>query len=252
FIDQATWAAVHARLSSGQSPAAQVRRQPHLFSGLLKCGRCGGSYTVYNRDRLACATSREKGPSVCSNRRLVKRTDIEARVLVGLQTRLLAPEAVSTYVRLYHEARKRIEAEARTNRAPLEKRHGELSRQIDRIIDAVCDGTATTAMKNRLQGMEDERDALTAQLASLDQQDKGRHTVRLHPSAAKVYAENVRRLQEGLSDATASREAMDVIRSLVQRIDITPESDSPGSPVAVDMIGDLARFMTDEPDVGAV
>jgi site-specific DNA recombinase len=28
----------------------KARRPKHLFSGLLKCGRCGAGYTVKNRD----------------------------------------------------------------------------------------------------------------------------------------------------------------------------------------------------------
>ena len=46
---------------------------------MLKCGCCGGSYTLMNKFKYGCATARNKG--TCKNRRLIKRIDVEARVL---------------------------------------------------------------------------------------------------------------------------------------------------------------------------
>src|SRR5262249_52397842 len=37
------------------------RRPQYLFSGLVRCGSCGASYTVYSTHRLACSGARERG-----------------------------------------------------------------------------------------------------------------------------------------------------------------------------------------------
>lgn len=253
IIGDDVWAQVQARLDKASANAAtHVQRRPHLFSGLFKCGCCGSSYTVYNGDRLSCAGFREKGPAFCSNKRLVNRPEIEQRVLAGFQDRLLSPEAVSAYVRLYHEAWQRQVAQDRSARLPLQKRHAELSRQIDRIIDAVCAGTATGAMTQRLQGIENERDALAAQLAEMDDRKGQGAPVQLHPNSGNAYAARVARLRDAIAGGEIDQAATEAIRDLVTRIAITPESQEKGAPVQVTLEGDLARFMLPETSAATV
>lgn len=248
IVDQAVWDKVHKRLDdTGQGGARKPpARRPHLFSGLLKCGCCGATYTVYNRDRLTCAAAREKGDAVCSNRRLVKRQDIERRVIEGLQSRLLAPEAVAAFVRFYHEAWEREAAQVRDERAPLARKHAELGRRIERTLDMVEQGMATRATMERLAALEAERDQLTDQLAAIDASATAAPPVRLHPRAADRYADLVRNIQDHIAGGEVDPEAIEAIRALVIRIDITPASNAPGAPVAVNLIGDLARFISPE------
>jgi hypothetical protein len=47
-----------------------------MFSGLVRRGVCGSSYTIKNRDQLACSAHREKG--ACDNNRTI-------RVLEGIE-----------------------------------------------------------------------------------------------------------------------------------------------------------------------
>jgi site-specific DNA recombinase len=251
IVDQETWDRVHERLdAAGQGGDRRPpARRPHLFSGLFKCGCCGASYTVYNKDRLTCGAAREKGPAVCGNRRLVKRQDIERRVLEGLRGRLLAPEAVAAFVRYYHEAWAREAAQARDERAPLARKYAELTRRIERTLDMVEQGMATRATMERLAGIEAERDQLAEQLAAIEAKVAERPIVRLHPNAADRYADLVRRIQAHMADGQLDAEAVDAVRALVVRIDITPESAAPGAPVRVTLVGDLARFMS--PEAGA-
>ncbi|MFN3856564.1 MAG: recombinase family protein [Caulobacter sp.] len=240
IIDAETWSKVQDRLgqSAGRRPETFVRR-PHLLSGLFKCAHCGGTYTVYRRGGLMCAAAREKGPSVCGNRRVVERRALEARVLEGLKARLLAPEHVAAFVRAYHDEWQRQAAEDRASRHPLERRLAELSRRIDRVIDAVCDGTATKAMTDRLQSMEDERDALAADLERLDQ-EQGAPPVTLHPRAAERYAALVADLQDALARGEDMPEAVTAVRALIERIDVMPTDGEP----RLTLHGDLARFLS--------
>lgn len=46
-----------------------ARRRKHLLSGLLNCGKYGGSLTVAghgDRKRYYCSNAKEKGPSICT------------------------------------------------------------------------------------------------------------------------------------------------------------------------------------------
>jgi Recombinase zinc beta ribbon domain len=59
----------------------RAHRRKFLLSGLLKCGCCGGGFTIVAQDRYGCATHRNKG--TCANGTTIRRQEFEARVLAG-------------------------------------------------------------------------------------------------------------------------------------------------------------------------
>jgi site-specific DNA recombinase len=96
IIDQDLWDRVKARQGAlearimGDGVRIEDRRRPrYLFSGLLKCGSCGGGFVKYSHDRLGCATARTKG--TCDNLLTIKRPFVEACVLNGLRHHLMDP-----------------------------------------------------------------------------------------------------------------------------------------------------------------
>ena len=101
IIGHEVWNAVKARQQSlayetsepGENALNERRRPKHLFAGLVKCGCCGGGYTMISKDLLGCATSRNKG--TCDNRLNLRRDAFEASVLSGLRIyrqRIAAPD----------------------------------------------------------------------------------------------------------------------------------------------------------------
>ena len=75
-VSDELWAAAQARKARySNMPLHQRRRPRHPFSGLVRCGLCGGAFTVKNRDQLACATHREKG--ACDNNRTIRIGELE-------------------------------------------------------------------------------------------------------------------------------------------------------------------------------
>ena len=62
IIDDSLWEAAQtlkARYSSQRGNKRQTRKR--LLSGLVKCGACGGSMTIVNRERYSCSAKRERG-----------------------------------------------------------------------------------------------------------------------------------------------------------------------------------------------
>jgi hypothetical protein len=57
-----------------------------LFSGLMKCGVCGGGYSKISTNPFGCSSARNKG--TCDNRLNVR---LEASVLNGLKHHLMDP-----------------------------------------------------------------------------------------------------------------------------------------------------------------
>lgn len=84
------------RRFAGTLPAAGHRvRGKHLFSGLLRCGECGGAfYGVKRTDRLCCGWRVDRGPKVCASVLVVPRDDLEVRVIGAVRDRILTPENV--------------------------------------------------------------------------------------------------------------------------------------------------------------
>jgi DNA invertase Pin-like site-specific DNA recombinase len=91
IIDDGFWERVQARkqrYSSRWGNKRQSRRR--LFSGLLKCGCCGGGMTISRGDRYYCSARREK--STCKADRGIGAAELEQRVLNGLRDILLGNE----------------------------------------------------------------------------------------------------------------------------------------------------------------
>ena len=179
---------------------------------------------------LICAAYREKGEAVCDNRREVKRAELEGRILEGLKSRLLAPEAVAAYVRAYHAAWTEAASRRVSRRAGIERRIAELKRTECRYVDAVEQGRASQAMYDRAIAAETERAGLEAELA-----DQGApETIALHPEAPRAYAALVERLQAHLAEMSAdpadpdARPVIDAVRGLVLKIDVGPGLDESG------------------------
>jgi len=91
-----------------------------MFSGLVRCGCCGASFTVKSKDQLGCSAHREKG--TCENGRVGRVADLGRRVLEGIRRQLLAPDAIARYVAEYHVEHKKLRAEARRERVEIERR----------------------------------------------------------------------------------------------------------------------------------
>ncbi len=237
IVPQDLWERAQARLAA----AARVNlsahgnaKKPGLFSGLLKCAACGSTFGAHGRGRLVCQGYRQKGASFCRVSRMVKRDDVERSALEGLKTRLLGPSAVRAYVRAYHAAWTRLDAEKRARRSPLEKRVAELDRGIERLVDLVVAGDAPAAVADRLRQMEADRAEILRELAA-QPAPAAPDAIALHPAAADAYAREVEALQARLSEisadpaqAQADRKAIDRVRQLVERIDVVedPNADS--------------------------
>jgi site-specific DNA recombinase len=73
------------------------RRPTYLFSGLTKCGVCGGGYVVYSGDRLGCFSARARG--TCSNLLAIARPEVEERVLRAIRDQLMRRDFFEEFCR---------------------------------------------------------------------------------------------------------------------------------------------------------
>jgi site-specific DNA recombinase len=170
IIDDALWEAVKARQGvleariTGDGVRIEDRRRPrYLFSGLLRCGVCGGGFVKYSHDRLGCATARTKG--TCDNMLTIKRPFVEACVLNGLRHHLMDPARTELFCREYtrhlNEARMQRSAAQAGYRSDLDR----VNRDLDRLVQAILDGVPGSRVKDRMAALEARRAELEALLA---------------------------------------------------------------------------------------
>ena len=91
-------------------------------------------------------------------------------------------------------------------------------------------------MGERLAELEHQQELLRARLS-----EPPPSTVRLHPRLAEVYAERIQDLERSLSQPDIREEAADVLRSLIDRIEMHPRSE--GKSVDAVLYGDLAEIL---------
>lgn len=63
--------------------------------------------------------------------------------------------------------------------------------------------------------------------------------VRLHPNLASIYREKVSGLQEALKDPLLHDEAMDILRSLIERVEMEPSNDG----YEITLVGEIAHMI---------
>lgn len=145
------------------------------------------------------------------------REKAEARVLSGLQERLVTSEVVAEAVQAFAKEVKRLNQTWRVQSAADRKALGKVERAIAGIMAAIEDGMYQSSMKARLASLEGQKADIVARLggAPPDVPD-------VHPDIASHYRRNVERFTEALDDPDGGKEAVDALRSLIGGIVFTP------------------------------
>ena len=263
IIDPTTWAAAQTRLEVGRAQVvmsregaasdedvagiaqaatvggrlAGARRPPWLLSGLVRCGLCVGPMGVTTSGgRLGCANRHERG--TCSNRRTILRDRLLPRVLDGLKERLLAPELVAEFVRVFVAEVTAANKQRGLRHAQAAHDRAKLDRQIRNLLELIKEGHGSAGMVAEMRALEQRREALDADLAAADVAEP---VPTPHPNLPELYRRKVEALELALQDPTAAAAAMEALRTLIDAILVYP-GEKRGE-VSVDLRGDLAAFL---------
>ncbi|MBO0128008.1 MULTISPECIES: recombinase family protein [Agrobacterium] len=213
------------------------RRPKYLFSGLTKCGCCGGGYSMISSDLVGCSTARNKG--TCDNRKNIRRDQLEARVLNALRHHLMEPELFKEFCDEFTREMNRLRMEGRASIDAAEAETKRIDRELDKLmklIMASSDGDAPTRMMKQMKELEARQKELTAFLQEAEEPPP-----LLHPNMAHHYHVQVDELYAALQEDSEAKRmtAADVIRSLVKDIILTPEDGE----LKIDVRGDLAGIL---------
>jgi site-specific DNA recombinase len=196
----------------------QARRPRHLLSGLLRCGVCGGAYTMRSSDRLGCVAHREKGK--CNNNHTVLLKELQSRVLGGLKERMLAPEVFAEFVSEYRQGLKHSQTDQVEKRESIARQLTVVTSRIVRVVDAIADGTASAALKAKLAELETEKARLEAEQQAIKDLVRAPE---IHPNLPELYKSRVADMEGALSKSELERAAAgDILRSLIEGIAVYP------------------------------
>ena len=224
IIPQGLWEAAKARQQGRTikhtSAEAWERRKPRfLFSGLIKCGCCGGGFSTVAKDRFGCSNSRNKGTSVCTNRTTIARQDLEDRILTNLSDHLMDPALVKAFAEEYIAERNRLAATRTDDRAVKQKELSKMIKDQDLLVNALLAGTPADRIKDRMAQLEARQKQLEAELAVAPARDA---FLRIHPKMADTYHVRIKALINQLSEPDSDVEAREAIRGLIEKIVVTP------------------------------
>ena len=241
IVPQDLWEAAKARqkdLDAKPNGLWHRNRPRYLLSGLLRCGVCGGGYAKINASHYGCAASKNKGESVCANRKTIKREVLESKILSALQTHLMRDDLLEIfceeYTRTLNALRRAQDSALREAKAEKEK----LSKERANILKAIREGIGAKLVK-------DDLERIAARLEALEDEIKQGSTEArplLHPAMARRYREEVAALRETLSRSGGQGEAAEHLRGLIEKIVLTPH---PGrEDLQIDLYGDLAGILS--------
>ncbi|MFD0986227.1 recombinase family protein [Methyloligella solikamskensis] len=242
IIDDDLWQAVKARQDSQKadwntSGFWDRKRPRYLFSGLMSCGVCGGGIVNLNGVRVGCANARNKG--TCDNRRTMRRDLLEATIFDALAHHLMEPELFALFCEEYTRHMNKLRIEATSQLAGYQAELSKVTRNTDRLIDAITDGVPASQVKERMLNLERRK----AELQRLIDETEEPPAL-LHPNMAEHYRKEVDRLHDALADEDHRHEAVAIIRDLVDKIVLHPQPEGSKTTMAIDLHGDLAGILS--------
>src|SRR5262249_30772848 len=240
IVSDELWQRVRARLDERAIAFPRVGRQlagrprypdesAYLLVGFTRCSLCGGPVGTDLRGNgsgpkgqprphvphYACLDHKRRGKSICGNAVAI-RQDILDRAILDAISEVLHPGVLSravekalaklAYARSHHTNRK----------AQLDRELGEVQRRLDRLVDALADGSsAADEIKARLTSEKARKAVIVGELEKLDQTGKvanldaaqlkrtlyervpdvtgllGRHTTQARQMLRKILAEKI-------------------------------------------------------------
>jgi hypothetical protein len=145
------------------------------------------------------------------------------------------PELFREFCAEYMREVNRVRGDENAHKAGLEAELSRIERRLRRIVEAIAEGVPARTLKDELLALEARQDQLQAELAAAPEAKQPL----LHPNLAEVYRAKVAALQDALADPTVQDEAFELIRSLIEKVVVTPAEGD----MHIDLHGELAGIL---------
>ncbi len=238
IIDEGTWniaQTIKARYSSRCGNKRQTKKR--LLTGLIKCGSCGGAMTIIGRERYYCSAKRERG--TCDSSVGIKAAEIETRVLTGLKDILAGNEdLIDAFAQEFKAEVARLRKQRSSHERQTQKEMNKVNVAIKRCLKFVTEGDGDPGLvRDELKELEVRKRDLERAMKTMLKDAK----IEVHPNMAELYRKQVLELQSLLTDETSRPQAMDIIRSMIDRIEVHKGDDPKKADVI--LVGALAQIL---------
>ena len=217
IVDAELWQAVKARQAATRNTMKtgidRARRPKYLFSGITQCASCGGGFILSSHDRLTCFNARSRG--TCTNRRSIKRQELEARVLTAMRERFFEPGAFADFCEGFTTEMTLLRRQHLAQSSGSKGELAAVNRRLAEILKALGEGYRSEEWKAELVTLDARKAALTTALAEPP-------LPALHPQMADVFRKKATTLAAGLEHDEQRDAARQALRGFLERIDIPP------------------------------
>ncbi len=219
IIDDATWQATQILRGRYSSQAGNKRQtKKRLLSGLVRCASCGGAMTIINRERYSCSARRERGTCTCPDS--ISAAELEDRILSALKDILFErDDLIAEFAASFREEVQRLRRSRHQNADAHRKDLEKVTRSIDRALSFILEGDGDPgSIRAKLKELEARKRDLERQLTQTDPTP----TLEIHPNLGELYRRQVKELGGLLTDEASRPQAMEIIRGLIERIEVAP------------------------------
>jgi site-specific DNA recombinase len=136
-----------------------------------------------------------KGPTACTNLRTIRRDKLEETVISALREQLMEPGLFKVFADEFTVEWNRLQGEASAEQTARVSELQRIRQRIERLVDAITEGTRAVAVRDQLAALEQRRLALETEAATV-----AAPAPRLHPNLAEVYRRKVAQLVEALGE----------------------------------------------------
>ncbi|MEO0636981.1 MAG: recombinase family protein [Pseudomonadota bacterium] len=238
IIPQELWDAAKEKqgnYNKREVPLHKKNRPVYLLSHMVKCGCCGGGYAMHNKTHLACSTAKNKG--TCDNRKTIIRVDLEEQVIGAIREHLMNSDLTAEFCRAYNDQLNLLNRQHNQSRERYNRELNGLEKERQSIIQSISGGVPPELIKDQAVRVHNRMTELKELLAN-SREEK----VIFHPKMADRYQQEIERLIETLNEKEARPEARNILRSMIEKVVLTPSED--GERLVVDLVGDLAGILT--------
>ena len=243
IVPQELWDAAKKRQKSLQKLTGKpwkCLRPRYLLSGLIKCGVCGGGYSKISSKHYGCSVSRNKGESVCTNRKTIRRDTLERTILTALTVPLTDESLIrpfsEEYTRRMNELRHAsISAQ---NVYKLEKER--LTKERKNILEAIRSGISISLIKDELERIAASLEELDDQLLRKSESDRSDP----EPALDRRYWKAIHTLDTHLARKDDRTESAQYLGGLIDRIVVTPVEGR--KDLQIELHGELAGILASE------
>ena len=231
--------ATHEKYAGKTAPLNDSHRAKYLLNGMVRCGCCGGGYTIVAKERYGCYVRKTQGTKECANSRAITREKLETRVLARLRQGLMTPAFAQQFAAEVDRLMAKSPEDATSARAELEDRLGKTETAIDRLLDRLEGEEVSESLMERLKTREAERDVLRRELT-----ESANPQPIILPSRTEletIYRAQVGRLAALLTGSDQIVAANALLKELLGEVRVWGDPDARDG-VAIEIRGEASRI----------